>query len=118
MSLFELRGCVLHSGSWSNWMIDCNSLTDDDLECLAYLGRALVGPFGEVMGIPNGGLRFAKAMEKYATFGPRLIVDDVYTTGDSINTWYGDGVKFLVIFARRQPPPWIKFIWQIGTEVT
>ena len=108
MPLFNLGDFKLHSGVDSNWIIDCNELTDDDLACLAHIGRALVGSFGEVHGIPNGGLRFATALTKYSTIGPTLIVDDVFTTGVSMNKRYTGNEKGLVIFSRnRNVPDWI-----------
>ena len=131
MSLFKLGDFKLHSGEQSNWIIDCDALTDDDLECLAHLGRTLVGPFGEVHGIPNGGLRFAKALTKYSTKGPPLIVDDVYTTGTSMEAIFCKvsnatsaldsdlWPKGLVIFSRRNlsGPYWVNAIFTIDQEI-
>lgn len=107
MSLFNLQDVILHSGKKSSWIIDCESLTDDDLRALAVLGRQLVGPFNSVTGVPRGGLRFAEALREHLESDAleTLVVDDVWTTGGS---WreeaarhrHGVGVKGLVIFAR------------------
>lgn len=113
MSLFNWGDFTLHSGKQSNFLIDCDTLTDEDLEALAALAnyKNFLGSFGKVYGIPNGGLRFAKFMEKYIDKESNwtLIVDDVMTTGDSMREAYD---KFqptaygLVIFTRTAIYPW------------
>lgn len=120
MSLFRLGDFKLHSGQESNWIIDCQALTDNDLKCLAHLGRALVGPFGNVIGIPTGGNRFANAMQKYSSIGPDLVVDDVYTTGISmLGMNFMSNEKGLVIFTRtRVVPGWITPIFTLFSDVT
>ena len=121
MSLFKLdleSGFNLHSGQISNWIIDCNALTDDDLQCLAHLGRALVGPFGFCVGIPKGGLRLAMALARYSTIGPCLVVDDVFTTGQSMEEYNTGEEKGLVIFARATTPEWITPIFKVSGNVS
>lgn len=119
MSLFKFGNFKLHSGLESNWIIDCNELTDDDLICLAHIGRSLVGPFGTVIGIPNGGTRFAKTLGAlYSTIGPTLIVDDVYTTGKSMDERYTGSEKGLVIFMRGLFRTWVTPIFQLTGHVT
>ena len=120
MSLFKLGDFKLHSGQESNWIIDCKYLTEYDYECLAHIGRALVGSYGFVRGIPEGGLRFATALQKYSSIGPELIVDDVYTTGASMRGMdFMGNEKGLVIFARAPIiPGWIVPIFSLYNEVT
>jgi hypothetical protein len=97
-------------------LIDCGALTDEDLASLAavYAGESI--PFSKVMAIPNGGLRFGHALTPYATGNSRhpvLIVDDVYTTGRSMNEVLEKvyqqhlQARGVVIFARSAPPDWI-----------
>jgi len=124
MSLFKLGDFKLHSGSYSDWLIDCGALTDEDLETLAHIAANYLLPsFDSVVGIPEGGLRFAKQLRKYKSDGVNreLIVDDVYTTGNSLRTmadrlhdeWHDQ--CGLVIFARNKIRElWIKAIWNIG----
>lgn len=121
-NLFRLGDFRLHSGTFSTWKIDCDALTDDDIECLADLGRKLVGTFGQAFGIPEGGNRLAKAMERWADpWSPRiLIVDDVLTTGLSMENarqmlppHAGEAVG-LVIFARGPCAPWVKAIFTVN----
>ena len=97
--MFEKKHFKSHSGKPLDWKIDCDSLTDDDLNTLAYLINERFY-FGSVFGIPPGGLRLAKALEPYAQVGPRLVVDDVMTTGQSMQKVYQDGDIGVVIFER------------------
>jgi orotate phosphoribosyltransferase len=85
MNLFQLGEFTLNSGRVSNWKVECDSLTDSDWECLAYLMSEAFGPFRSLEGIPTGGLKLALAMDKYKSHeGPHLVVDDVLTTGSSL----------------------------------
>ena len=83
-------------------------LTDEDLATLAELVEATVGNFGSVEGVPTGGTKLAEALECYTKEGSLLIVDDVLTTGASMETQRaGREAIGAVIFARAEPPPWI-----------
>ena len=117
MSLFNTGDFVLHSGKKSNFLIDCDSLTDEDLNALAKRVAQTV-TFSNVIAIPpNGGLRFAFALAPYADpkESKNLIVDDVYTTGGSMEEMKkkigGDPIG-VVIFARSKPNWWIKALFQ------
>lgn len=105
--LFQTGSVTLHSGTLSNYKIDCDALTDEDIETIALMIRDIVLPFGEVVGVPRGGLRLAEELERYITAGPRLVVDDVLTTGNSMNELYKEGDIGAVIFARGAVPSWI-----------
>lgn len=108
MSLFQLGKFVLHSGHTTTWLIDCEALADSDMETLATMIADMVGRFGSVEGVPRGGLRLAKALERHTTTGPVLIVDDVLTTGASMEQQRaGRDVIGAVIFARGPCPSWV-----------
>ena len=116
MSLFQKGNFQLASGAVSTFKIECDALTDEDLECIAYLlFQRIPHEFAEVVGVPTGGVRLAKAMEKYITpgYSPTLIVDDVFTTGGSFDRFIKekgyDKMRYMaaVIFARHEPPEWI-----------
>ena len=117
----------LHSGEVSFFKIDCDALTDRDIQCLAMMIAQRVPPFGTVEGVPTGGTRLADALRVYARPGPLrrgsfgakelLIVDDVWTTGASMENQRGsrDAIG-AVIFARRQPASWVTPLFTLDAE--
>ena len=113
MNLFKGGKFVLHSGASSSFKIDCDSLTDEDIFNIArIISEKKI--FSSVYGVPSGGTRLAKALEKYCNdWGPRLVVDDVLTTGNSMKEVYKDGDTGVVIFARGECPKWVRPIFQM-----
>lgn len=121
MSLFNTGFFKLHSGLSSDFKIDCDALTDGDIRTIALqLVRRLPGYY-EVEGIPQGGLRLAEAMKDYAVpFQPIrsdkiLIVDDVFTTGRSMEKQRGSRNRAIgaVIFARGDAPAWVTPLFRL-----
>lgn len=110
MGLINYGIVQLHSGGLANWVINCEALTDADLEAIARIAAEdMLPPFGSVEAIPRGGVRLAEAMRPYITVGPSLIVDDVLTTGRSMERARdGRTVLGLVIFARGEAPSWVR----------
>jgi hypothetical protein len=109
------RVWTLASGDTSNWKLECDSLVENDWETLAHLIAERAEPFGEVFGVPRGGTMLAKKLEKY-TFrkgGPRLLVDDVFTTGKSLAEYRLPGDHIWVVFARTVPPSDINVLFQM-----
>lgn len=108
MALFKLGDFTLHGGERSYFKIDCDALSDSDLVCVAWLLSQRLPPFGEVEGVPSGGLRLAEQMCLYSRVGPLLIVDDVLTTGKSITQHRGgrDAIG-AVIFQRDHALSWV-----------
>lgn len=111
-NLFQSGKFTLHGGAESSFKIDCEALTEADLDCLARMISDLVGPFSCVYGVPTGGVRIANALRKYSTGTPwpNLIVDDVLTTGASMEEEYAKHAgKHIgaVIFARGPVPSWV-----------
>lgn len=111
MNLFKLGDFILHSGQTTNFKIDCDALTELDIKTLAYI-IAKEFRFSKVVGVPTGGIRLAEACEVWTKqYGPMLIVDDVLTTGASMEK---EKAKYsylhvvgVVIFARGPCPSWI-----------
>lgn len=119
MSLFIKQDITLNSGLKSGFKIECDALTDEDIECLAHLISKTV-KFSFVVGVPTGGLRLAKALEQYRTPDyklPTLICDDVLTTGGSMER---EKIKQkhscigAVIFARGRCPNWVTPLLQLN----
>jgi orotate phosphoribosyltransferase len=105
-NLFRHGTFALHSGGVTQFLINAQALTESDLVALATLVAPALRPFGSVYGIPRGGVRFAKALEPFIDMegrGPRLIVDDVLTTGASFDDIWEPNDKGVVIFNRGLP---------------
>jgi hypoxanthine phosphoribosyltransferase len=128
-TLFERNDFTSHGGLNLSWKINCDALTDDDIETLAFVISKHV-KFSSVIGIPNGGLRLATALEKYATDNSgqgishytrmTLIVDDVLTTGTSMEQARKKilgPTRGIVIFARGDCPVWVTPIFRLTHSV-
>lgn len=93
MNLFQHGAFTLASGKKSNFKIDCDALTDEDIETIAVMLVNRLPMYYAVVGIPTGGLRLAEAMKQYKVpFQPirsdkLLIVDDVLTSGGSMERY-------------------------------
>ncbi len=106
------RACSFATG---HWKIECDALTDADWDCLAYMVSERMA-FSAVEGVPTGGLRFARALEKHAgKGGPLLIADDVLTTGGSMEEHRaGREAQGVVAFSRcEEVPRWIVPLFQL-----
>ncbi len=118
MNLFQLKETKLHSGAMSEYKIEADALTDEDLECLAYL-VSKKKKFSKVYGVPRGGLRFAEKLKKYESNDKNdlpLIVDDVCSTGASLEEFankLGVDCEGVVIFNRGVCPNWVEPIFQL-----
>lgn len=122
--LFRRGDVTLASGLKSDFKIDCDALSDSDLACIAFMLSLRLQPFSMVEGVPEGGLRLAGYMRSYVSdSGPLLIVDDVFTTGMSINRciaanrWGEEPYIGAVIFARNPTPKWITPLFICSEEV-
>ena len=120
-NLFVETPFIGHSGGYLPWKIECEALTEEDWACLAKL-ISKKHAFKEVVGIPEGGLPLARALEQYRRSDSHivLIVDDVLTTGQSMDTekrridYLPQNIFGIVVFARTTPPPWVRSIFQLG----
>lgn len=119
-NLFALGNHELHSGKQSKWKIECDALTGEDYKTLAWIVAKDWGiVFGDVVSIPTGGNRFAEKLIKYRkreASSTILIVDDVLSTGESMNKFYDlypMKLKIgIVVFARGKCPKWVRSIFQ------
>lgn len=136
MSLFQWGNFTLHSGDKSWWRIDCDSLTDSEIELFAKLIRERNGNFN-IATYPKSHPgscvpKLAAALQKYTE--PKfydnpiiLIIDDVLTTGSSMeevktlqNKYFQERTMVpeiygVVLFARGKCPDWITPIFQMPT---
>lgn len=111
--LFIDGNFVSHSGLELPWKIECDNLSNAEIQLFADIIFSNVQIFSKVEGVPQGGLRLAKALRKWTyTKGPILIVDDVLTTGNSMEKQRNerDAIGY-VIFARAEVPSWINSLW-------
>jgi hypothetical protein len=127
--MFVWKPFVSHSGIPLDYKIECEHFTDEDWECLARIIATKTGwVFGEVCGVPRGGTELARKLMPFRNAGSRniLIVDDVYTTGRSmeeakrqlLSPPRSDGIRRaigVVVFSRSQVVPnWIWPIFQLS----
>jgi hypothetical protein len=113
MSLFRYGRFTLHSGGESDFRIDCDALTDDDLASLAAFIVPKLPPFRSVEPVPRGGVRLAEALRLYAqAAGCLLIADDVLTSGASMETQRdGRDARGVVLFSRSMS--WPSWVWPL-----
>lgn len=127
MNLFQTGSFMLNSGMTSPLKIECDALDEHDWATLAYLVHSKFD-FYDVVGVPTGGTIFADALKPYVSnrkADPFLLVDDVLTTGGSMErtrlemmsettdiNWPAQIIG-VVVFARNEPPPWIHAIFRM-----
>lgn len=112
MTLFRWGAFRSHSGRDLDYKIDCDALTREDLGTLAHIIRERIGPYSLAIGVPSGGDRLAVALNRLdVQYGaPLLIVDDVLTTGASMEETrklFSGDIRGVVIFARGECPQWV-----------
>lgn len=115
--LFQTGNFTLHSGGTSTFRIECDALSQEDWVTVAEQVAAWT-TFQSVEGVSRGGISFAVALQIYASpYGcvPLLIVDDVFTTGGSMEQQRnGRDAVGVVLFARGKLPKWIYAMWKWG----
>lgn len=112
MSLFQLGEFRGASGILLPYKIECDALDINDLECIVSLAVKRLPSFSAVIGVPRGGIRVANVFRRYVQTkriyyelgvdDPVLIVDDVWTTGGSMQKYakHFDNWIGFVIFNR------------------
>jgi len=119
MSLFQPFNRRLHSGAFSTWKVECDALDEGDWQTLACMISERIISFGSVEGVPRGGLPLAHHLRHYITpGGPLLIVDDVLTTGSSLEEHRAGRLHTIgfVIFARGPRPSWVRALWTLDAD--
>lgn len=124
-NLFQHGIFTLSAGGTSDFKFECDALTSADWDCIAVLARRLAGSFSHVHGIPRGGLQLAERLTPHIDPDANrlLIVDDVFTTGRSMEKarmeWPARGVPVtgVVLFSRGPHPTWVKVILDLHKDL-
>ncbi len=115
---------VMHSGEPSGFKIECDNLTDEEIDTFAMLILNNMEEFYDVYGVPSGGTKIAETLKPYKHYTGKkfLLVDDVLTTGYSMEEARVHLVKQkvpfkdimgVVLFARTKAPEWITPVFQM-----
>ena len=111
-----------HSCGQLHWKIEMDALDGAEWKCIArMIMEHETRPFQAAIGIPRGGLTLSTYLNEYSTQNPEdpyLIVDDVLTTGGSMDEFKEEHFKDKkvvgwVVFARRKPADWINALFQM-----
>jgi hypoxanthine phosphoribosyltransferase len=128
MQLFLKKDVILHSGQPTDFKIECDALSYPDIEMLAFVISKKY-KFRDVYGVPSGGIKFEAALANYRNTHdlslPILIIDDVLTTGHSMNDYRKKltqerpdaNIIGVVIFSRGKCPAWVDPIFQMWKEI-
>ena len=129
MNIFQEVDFKSHSGLDLSWKIECDGVSKKEWKCLTemimdYEKR----PFQSAIGIPRGGVMLGSYLNQYSTENPDdpiLIVDDVLTTGGSMEEFkrermFRNPTKYIgwVVFARGFPPQWCRALFQMPFNPT
>ena len=123
MNLFQSVDFKSHAGLDLSWKIEMDALEDEEWVTISQMILELSEPFREAIGVPRGGTRLGKLLNQHGTGkkdNPILIVDDVLTTGGSMEEFkrkrlFRNPTKYIgwVVFARGYPPSWCKALFQM-----
>jgi len=137
VDLFQSVDFKSHSGLDLTWKIEMDALSDSDWFTISRMIREYSEPFSEAVGIPTGGVKLGNLLNQYGTGkdeDPILIVDDVLTTGDSMED-YKRSIEYIyihhrkrtkrnpanyigwVVFARTKPPEWVNALFQMPITI-
>ena len=120
--LFVEEDFKSHAGLDLHWKIEMDALDEAEWKCIArMIMEYQTEPFQAAIGIPRGGLKLSVYLNDYSTQNnndPYLIVDDVLTTGGSMEEFkkeYFDKNKVFgwVVFSRTKPAGWIRSLFQM-----
>ena len=121
--LFHSGDFKSHSGLNLSWKIECDALQDAEWFTISKMIMEISPPFRKAVGIPRGGVKLGNLLDAHGTGkkeDPICIVDDVLTTGESMNEFkrikqWREPKKYIgwVVFARTPPPDWVNVLFQM-----
>ena len=125
IKLFQTTDFKSHSGLDLSWKIECDALQDGEWFTLSKMIMEISPPFSKAVGIPRGGVKLGDLLNIHGTgkrTDPICIVDDVITTGESMNDFrrtkhWREPTEYIgwVVFARTTPPDWVNVLFQMPT---
>ena len=122
VDLFQKVDFKSHAGLDLSWKIEMDALSDNEWKCIAHMIIELSQPFQAAIGIPRGGLKLSGYLNDYGSTqkesDPYLIVDDVMTTGGSMEVFKKEHFndKYVigwVVFARSKVPIWCDALFRM-----
>jgi hypothetical protein len=122
--LFQKVDFKSHAGLDLNWKIEMDALSAKEWIVLSDMISDYSQPFRQAIGIPRGGVKLGNLLNTHHATGistdPILIVDDVLTTGMSMEEFKKNEQRSIesdfigwVVFARTQPSSWIQALFQM-----
>ena len=121
--LFQSVDFKSHSGLELKWKIECDVISDPEWVTISQMIMEISPPFKEAIGIPRGGVKLGDLLNVHGTgkrTDPICIVDDVITTGESMNDFkrtkhWREPTEYIgwVVFARTTPPDWVNVLFQM-----
>ena len=124
--MFKWQPFKSHAGKRLSWKIECDDLTQEDIDCLADL-ICMTHSYRNVEHPPTKSANLINLVRKLSLHKTPdgnydyLIIDDVLTTGKSMEDIYihlvenhGKRIRGIVIFARSDCPHWIEPIFQLN----
>ena len=122
--LFKSGDFKSHSGLDLSWKIEMDALSDSEWFTIKKMIMEHAPPFREAVGIPEGGVKLGSLLNEHATGDekdPVCIVDDVLTTGESMEYFLSQYQRnrrpFMaigwVVFARGLCPDWVRPLFQM-----
>ena len=96
MDLFQKVDFKSSAGLDLTWKIECDAISDDEWKCIATMIMERANPFRSAIGVPTGGIKLAELLNEYGTgsyLDPVCIVDDVLTTGKSMEEYKVRAIK-------------------------